>query len=211
MSLKQTFWFLIRQGDCSFFKTNTKACKNEENLLFPFIYKNSMTDQSQLSFLKYMYILGVNKYSSNLAVMSETGRLPMYFSVIISIVKYLYRLENISEGLLKDSYMSSKHLHHEGLQSWFTSAMYILQLLGLKISFCTNLTLSHLVNTVKRKLIKMYTCYWNQERDKHMNSGKLDTYFSLKKLSAWSLIYIWQIFITEELFVRYALVLTILW
>ena len=77
--------------------------------------------------------------------------------------------------------MSSKHLHHEGLQSWYTSAMYILQLLGLKISSSTNLTLSHLVNTVKRKLIKMYTSYWNQERDKHMNSGKLDTYSSLKK------------------------------
>ena len=63
----------------------------------------------------------MNKYSSNLAVMSETGRLPMYFSVIISIVKYmyLYRLENISEGLFTDSYMSSKHLHHEGLQSWY--------------------------------------------------------------------------------------------
>ena len=133
----------------------------------------------------------MNKYSSNLAVMSETGQLPMYFSVIISIVKYLYRLENAPEGLLKDSYMSSKHLHHEGLQSWFTSAMYILQLLGLKISSCTNLTLSHLVNIVKRKLIKKYTSYWNQEWDKHMNSGKLDTYFSLKKkLSAWSLIYL---------------------
>ena len=160
------------------FKTNTKACKKEENFLFPFIYKDSMTDKSQLSFLKY--ILGVNKYPSNLAVMSETGRLPMYFSFIISIVKYLYRLENISEGLLKESYMSSKRLHHKGLQSWYTTAMYILQLLGLKISSCTNLTLSHLVN-VKRKLIKMYTSYWNQERDKHMNSGKLDTYFSLKK------------------------------
>ena len=115
------------------FITNTKACKKEASFLFPFIYKNSMTDKSQLSFLKY--ILGVNKYSSNLAVMSVTGRLPRYFSVIISIVKYLYRLENISEGLLKDSYMSSKHLHHEGLWSWYTSAMYILQLLGLKIFF----------------------------------------------------------------------------
>ena len=57
--------------------------------------------------------------------------------------------------------------------------MYILQLLGLKISSSTNLTLSHLVTTVKRKLIKMYTSYWNQERDKHMNSGKHDTYSSL--------------------------------
>ena len=49
------------------------------------------------------------------------------------------------------------------------------------------------MNIVKRKLIKKYTSYWNQERDKRMNSGKLDTYFSLKKiLSAWSLIYLFR-------------------
>ena len=74
------------------FKTNSKVCKKDETFLFPFIYKNSMVDKSQVSFLKY--ILGVNRYSSNLAVMSETGRLPMHLSVIISIVKYLHRLEN---------------------------------------------------------------------------------------------------------------------
>ena len=42
-------------------------------------------------------------------------------------------------------------------KSWYTSAMYILQLLGLKLSSCTNLTLSHLVNIVKRKLIRKST------------------------------------------------------
>ena len=57
-----------------------------------------MVDKSQASFLKY--ILGVNRYSSNLAVMSEIGRLSMHLSVTISIVKYLHRLENASDGLL---------------------------------------------------------------------------------------------------------------
>ena len=83
------------------FKTNSKACKKDESFLFPSIYKNSFADKSHVSFLKYT--LGVNKYSSNLAALSETGRLPMYFSVIISIVKYLHRLENSSDGILRDS------------------------------------------------------------------------------------------------------------
>ena len=78
------------------FKTNSKACKKDESFLFPSIYKTSFADKSHVSFLKYT--LGVNKYSSNLAALSETGRLPMYFSVIISIVKYLHRLENSSDG-----------------------------------------------------------------------------------------------------------------
>ena len=33
----------------------------------------------------------------------SSKRLPMHLSVIISIVKYLYRFENASDGLLKDS------------------------------------------------------------------------------------------------------------
>ena len=68
-----------------------------------------MVDKSQMSFLKY--ILGVNRFSSNLAVLSETGRLPIYFSVVISILKYLHRLENVSDSLFKDAYISSKLMH----------------------------------------------------------------------------------------------------
>ena len=161
------------------FKTNSKACKNDESFKFSNIYKNSMVDKSQISFLKY--ILGVNRFSSNLAVLSETGRLPIYFSVIMSVVKYLHRLENASDGLLKDAYISSKRMHQGGLQSWYTSAIYILQLLGLKISSCLNLTINQLTNIVKNKLIKQYSSYWNQERSKHLLSGKLDTYFNLKQ------------------------------
>ena len=138
-----------------------------------------MVDKSQISFLKY--ILGVNRFSSNLAVLSETGRLPIYFSVIMSVVKYLHRLENASDGLLKDAYISSKRMHQGGLQSWYTSAIYILQLLGLKISSCLNLTINQLTNIVKNKLIKQYSSYWIQERSKHLLSGKLDTYFNLKQ------------------------------
>ena len=67
------------------------------------------------------------------------------------------------------------------MQSWYTSAKYILQLLGLKISSCINLTISQLTNIVKNKLIKQYMSYWNEERNAHMFSGKLDTYFSLKQ------------------------------
>ena len=122
-----------------FFKTNSKVCKRDETFLFQSIYNNSLADKLQVSFLKY--ILGVNRYSSNLVVYSETGRLPMHLSVIISIVKYLHRLENACDGLLKDSYISSKYMFHEGLQSWYTAATYILQLLGLKMSSCRNLTL----------------------------------------------------------------------
>lgn len=112
--------------------------------------------------------------------MSETGRFPMYFSIIISVIKYLYRLENSSDGLLRDSYMCSKNVHNSGYQSWYSSAIFILKLLDLNISSCRNLTLSELVTIVKGKLINQYNLYWNQERDRNIASGKLDTYFGFK-------------------------------
>ena len=73
----------------------------------------------------------MNKNTSNLAVLSEAGRFPMYFSIILSIVKYLHRLENTSNALLKEAYCFSKALHNKGIQTWYTSAIYILQLLML--------------------------------------------------------------------------------
>ena len=85
--------------------------------------KNNNADRSHFKYLKY--ILGVNKNSSNLAVLSETGRFPMYFSIILSIIRYLHRLENRSNALLKEAYCLSKALHNKGIQTWYTSAIYI--------------------------------------------------------------------------------------
>jgi hypothetical protein len=51
----------------------------------------SHTEQSHVKILKY--ILGVNRKTTNIAVMSELGRYPIYFSVILAMLKYCHRLE----------------------------------------------------------------------------------------------------------------------
>ena len=79
------------------------------------IYRNNIADKSQRKYLKY--ILGVNKHTSNLAVLSETGRFPMCFSITLSIAKYLHRLENTSNLLLKETYCLSISLHYNGIQT----------------------------------------------------------------------------------------------
>lgn len=160
------------------FKTSSAACMKTSTFILNDIYKNNIADRSQVKYLKY--ILGVNKYSSNLAVLSETGRFPMYFSIIISVVKYLFRLENTSNELLKQSYSLAKSLHYKGIQTWYTSAIYMMKILNLDISSCRNLSESQLINIVKKNLIKGFKKYWDQERDKNILDGKLDTYFSIK-------------------------------
>ena len=104
----------------------------------------------------------------------------MFFSIILSIVKYLYRLENLNDGLLTQAYGLSKELHQKGIQTWYTSAIHILELLNLSIFACRNLGEIQLINIVKRTLTKKFKSFWRQEREKKIVDGKLDTYFSFK-------------------------------
>ena len=104
----------------------------------------------------------------------------MYFSIILSIVKKLYRLENLNDGLLKQAYDLSKELHEKGIQTWYIWAIYILELLNLNSFACRNLGEIQLINIVKRTLTKKFKSFWRQEREKKIVDGKIDTYFSFK-------------------------------
>ena len=75
-------------------------------IVLKFFFSTSHTEQSHVKMLKY--ILGVNRKTTNIAVMSESGRYPIYFSVILAMLKYCHRLEGQQEGLLFDAYILSK-------------------------------------------------------------------------------------------------------
>ena len=78
----------------------------------------------------------------------------MYFSIILSIVKFLHRLENTSNALLKKAYCLSKALHNKDIQRCYTSAIYILQLLNVNITSCQNLSKNQLVCMIKKSCLK---------------------------------------------------------
>ena len=75
------------------------------------IYINDCIDKSHFRYLKY--ILGVNKKFTNLAVLSELGRYPLYFSVVLSMLKYWFRIDKMESGLLSDAYTVSL------IKAWF--------------------------------------------------------------------------------------------
>ena len=58
-------------------------------------------------------VLLFHKKSVNFTVLSELGRFPLYYDIVKSILRYWYRLENLSSdfSLLKDAYECSKYLH----------------------------------------------------------------------------------------------------
>ena len=123
--------------------------------------------------MKYLkYILGLNKHTSNLAVLSETGRFPMYFSIILSIAKYLHRLESTSNLQLKETYCLSKALHNNGIQTWYSSAIYIFQSLNVDIFCCRNLSEKQVVCMIRKYLIKSFQTFWYKQREEKCNDGK---------------------------------------
>ena len=54
--------------------------------------------------------LGVNKKSTNVAVLSELGRYPLYVSVVLSMLKYWLRIDKMESGLLSDAYIANRSM-----------------------------------------------------------------------------------------------------
>ena len=71
-------------------------------------FSQPVIQSNHIKILKY--ILGVNRKTTNIAVMSELGRYPIYFSVILAMLKYCHRLEGQQESLLFDAYVCNKEL-----------------------------------------------------------------------------------------------------
>jgi hypothetical protein len=109
------------------------------------IYIDDFIDKSHFKYLKY--ILGVNKKSTNLAVLSELGRYPLYFSVVLSMLKYWFRIDNMESGLLSDAYIANQSMVSENTECWLSSIKFILQKLNIQH---TGIKLNELVRSVRK-------------------------------------------------------------
>jgi hypothetical protein len=118
------------------------------------IFKSLQCEKLHLKFSNFL--LGVHKKSVNFAVLFELGRFPLHFNIVISLVKYWYRLVNLSNEskLLDDAYICSKNVANEHKQSWFLFTEKLLKLLVFRI----NLDFLNFKNFINlQKLVK--NCY----------------------------------------------------
>ena len=74
------------------------------------------------------FSLGVGKRSSNLAVIGELGRYPLFIEIIIFMFSYLTRISNSKDILLSEALSVSKLLSDQNKKSWYN-------ILSLKIQF----------------------------------------------------------------------------
>lgn len=110
------------------FNPFTMKCK-KENPSFDNIYSGSLCEKIHLKFCKF--ILGVHKRTTNIAVLSELGRFPLYFNIIKCMLLYWYRLENLGKEfpLLKEAYNETKLLYLSKKPSWYESINIIVNIL----------------------------------------------------------------------------------
>ena len=62
--------------------------------------------------------LGVNRRSTNLAVIRETGRYPFMFDIVFNMLKYYKRLCYSDDILLVNAFRESSVAHQENKLSW---------------------------------------------------------------------------------------------
>ena len=86
------FCMAQRYGEC--LKLIMQPAKKDAINISEKIYQNNVADKINLRYCKF--ILGVNSKSSNIAVLSELGRYPIYFNIVLSMISYLHRLHHCS-------------------------------------------------------------------------------------------------------------------
>lgn len=108
------------------------------------------------------YIIGVNKYSTNSAVMSEIGRFPLYFSIFIGMIKYWIRLENSTDKLLIQALNMNKEMYKNKKKCWISSIYDLLNFLGISVQDCFQKSKSP-KNQILKKLASTYQGIWKEE------------------------------------------------
>jgi hypothetical protein len=143
------------------------------------IFKDWEYEKLHVKFCKYL--LGVNKRSTNIAVLSKLGRMPLFISHVVAMFSYWHILENVAENsLLSHALKESISLSTNGINSWFFSIDYLKNKIGLDFNICKKMKHHKFKTELNKGLRRKLLSYWHKLRDKYRDSEKLTTYFDIK-------------------------------
>ena len=147
----------------------------------------------QYTFLRI--ILGVSKHSSKLAILTETGQLPLITKVISSMINFLFHMIQSKSPILRNSLKMSADLNDMGVNSWFSIVKKIMELLGIEHILYTNdnYEVDYHMRNIKRTIKSKFMQYWRQELllksegklgfyKQYTNKFELQGYFSCTSL-----------------------------
>ena len=137
---------------------SNRLCRSKEKTLKD-MYVNSPLEKLNVHMCKYMYVLGVGKKTTNIAVYGELGRYPLYIDTVLAIVKYWLRLSKESETdqLLKDALQDNYVMFQKKKDCWLNCVYMILKECNL-LTFFNNplaMTKRHLNDLKKVFAVKI--------------------------------------------------------
>ena len=94
-----------------------KQKQNQKSMIFT----DWECEKLNIKFCKY--ILGVNKKTTNLAVLAELGKFSIYIYIVTFILMYWHRVQNKPSNLMKATYEVCKNMYDDHLVSWFSTVI----------------------------------------------------------------------------------------
>ena len=132
-----------------------------------------------LSFLRQ--ILGVNKKSTNMAILSEVGKYPICIRMYEQILKYWIRVSTSDNILLHKSYKANMIDYEKGKQCWTK----VVEFLRKTMAVTTLPTTDKKENTTLMKLfkarLKTHFHTWWKSQAVPTGTSKLDFFYQFKK------------------------------
>ena len=102
------------------------------------IFKDWEFEKLNLKFNKY--ILGVSKLCTNIAVLSELGRYPLYIDILKHMFMYWHRLEQTPSDLLAKAFNEYKSNQHQQNNDWYSNILFFSKKLNIDLNICKNLS-----------------------------------------------------------------------
>jgi exonuclease III len=143
-------------------------------------------EQAHLKFCKML--LGVNRFTSNLASRAELGRFPLVIEIYVGIVKYWLRLNQLPEDrLVVDALKLNEQLHEQGHFTWSSMVKHILLTANLT-DVWAHRSVTNYTNLVELLRSRLQQNYWSlAQREMHNDTrtctshrNKLRTYRRVK-------------------------------
>jgi hypothetical protein len=132
----------------------------------------------------------------NIALYGDTGRYPLHLYVVISMLKYIYHVQNADKNsLVKEIFMDQVKLYQLGFDSHISRILHNLKLYGI------DLTLSNgeieildpiLISKYKKMILETYRNNWTDE----LHSGKYPSLRTYKLFKPYFICEPYLLFIT---------------
>lgn len=163
-----------------YFNPMTNRIKRKPDIQLDDIYKGLPCETLHVKFCKF--VLGCGKKSTNFAVLSELGRLPIHYNIINAMLRFWHRLQNLDDQfpILQDAFLTSIQLHSDGLPSWYASVDKIKKdVFNNSIAGLPSLSTTLFKKSCNKFTRIYYINQWEKQKELYAN-GKLCTYLQFK-------------------------------